>query len=115
NKRPQCRRGLQDRCAVDRMPLHELLFVRIEPRRLHENLILDANLSDVVQETRKLHLLNSLLLQAHLAGNGARDSRDSIRMSSGEAVLCVNCLRQSADGAKEELPSLGVLSEGVTR
>src|SRR5207247_9907088 len=42
---------LQNGCSVDWMATHQLLLMRIESRRLHENLVLDSDLCNVMKHS----------------------------------------------------------------
>ena len=60
NKWPQSCGRLENRCTIDRVATHEFGFVRIESTRLHQHAVFDADLADVVQQTRQLDLVDLL-------------------------------------------------------
>ena len=97
------------------MTAHELLLVGIEPHRLHEDAVFDADLADVVQQARELDALDVRFAESHLTRDSPRDPRNPVRVASGEAIFRVDSLRERAHGAEEQLARLSVFREGVAR
>src|SRR5437879_4441756 len=95
------------------MTLHQLLFIGVEPRRLHQDSILDSDLSDVVKQSRELYLLNLPFRKGHVSCDGASDPRHPIRVTAGEAVLGIDCLAERGHCSEKELASLRVLGKGI--
>src|SRR6185295_3371720 len=85
---------LKDRRPIHRVPTHEVPFVLIQPRWLHEDPILDADLPDVVEHPGEFDLFDLVLGEIHLTRDRPSYARYPIRMPTCESVLRIDRLRE---------------------
>ena len=97
------RHRLEDVLPLGRVLLHDLVLLVGEGGGLAQDLVLDADLADVVDDPREVDALHLLRAHPEVLGDTGGVVGDALGVAAGVGVLLVDRVRQHADGAHEEL------------